>query len=95
MIGKPLGIVCFCWLAVRLGLARLPDGARWGHIAGVGATAGIGFTVSLFITALAFDSVELQGDAKTATLVASVFAALLGAAILRAVSASDRRHRGS
>jgi NhaA family Na+:H+ antiporter len=95
VIGKPLGIVCFSWLAVRLGLARLPDGARWGHIVGIGATAGIGFTVSLFITGLAFDSVQLQDDAKTAILVASVIAASLGATILHVVATSDRRRRGS
>ena len=56
VVGKLLGVAGFSWLAVRIGLGRLPDGARWGHIIGVAAVAGIGFTVSLFITGLAFDS---------------------------------------
>ena len=63
---------------MRLGLGRLPDGARWGHVIGVGAVAGIGFTVSLFITGLAFDDVAVQDDAKIGILVASVVAALGG-----------------
>jgi NhaA family Na+:H+ antiporter len=78
--------VAFSWLGVRLGFARLPAGARWAHIVGVGALAGIGFTVSLFITALAFDSATLQDDAKTATLAASVVAATIGALTLRAIT---------
>jgi Na+:H+ antiporter, NhaA family len=81
VVGKLAGVVAFSWLAVRLGLGRLPDGARWGHIVGVGALAGIGFTVSLFVTALAFDSTALQNDAKTGILFASVLAAALGAII--------------
>ena len=64
VVGKLVGITAFSWLAVRLGLGRLPGGARWGHIVGVGAVAGIGFTVSLFVTGLAFDDVALQDDAK-------------------------------
>ena len=70
-----VGVAGFSWLAVRLGLGRLPDGARWGHIVGVAAVAGIGFTVSLFITGLAFDTASLQDDAKIGTLTASIVAA--------------------
>jgi Na+:H+ antiporter, NhaA family len=79
VVGKLVGITAFSWLAVRLGLGRLPDGAGWRHIAGVGAVAGIGFTVSLFITGLAFDTDTLQDDAKIGILIASIGAALLGA----------------
>jgi NhaA family Na+:H+ antiporter len=50
VVGKLVGVVSFSWLAVRLGLGRLPAGTRWGHIFGLGAVAGIGFTVSLFIS---------------------------------------------
>jgi NhaA family Na+:H+ antiporter len=82
VVGKIIGIVSFSWLAIRLRLGRLPDGAHWGHIVGVGAVAGIGFTVSLFITGLAFDSKVLQDDAKIGTLIASVVAAGGGAIIL-------------
>lgn len=89
--GKFFGVTLFSWLAVRLGIGRLPDGARWGHIMGVGAVAGIGFTVSLFITGLAYDDVAVQDEAKIGILVASIVAALAGAAILGAVARADRR----
>ncbi len=81
VVGKLVGVASFSWLAVRLGLGRLPNGARWGHIIGVGAIAGIGFTVSLFITGLAFDTTDLQAEAKIGILAASLIAALSGAAI--------------
>ena len=84
VVGKFVGVTLFSWGAVRLGFGRLPEGVRWGHIMGVGAVAGIGFTVSLFITGLAFDDVALQDDAKTGVLAASIIAALAGAAILAA-----------
>ena len=79
VVGKLVGVASFSWLAVRLGLGRLPEGARWGHILGVASVAGIGFTVSLFITGLAFESPALQDDAKIGTLAASVVAAITGA----------------
>jgi len=81
VVGKLVGVTLFSWLAVKLGLARLPDGVRWSHIAGVAALAGIGFTVSLFIAGLAFSG-ELLADAKVAILAASVVSSILGAALL-------------
>jgi Na+:H+ antiporter, NhaA family len=81
VVGKLVGITVFSWLAVRLGLGRLPNGATWTHVAGVGAVAGIGFTVSLFIAGLAFDRTELQDDAKLGILTASIVAAAAGWAI--------------
>ena len=95
VVGKLIGVAAFSWLAVRLGLGRLPDGARWGHIIGVAAVAGIGFTVSLFITGLAFDTASLQDDAKIGTLAASVIAAAAGAAIFAVVARSSRPHGGA
>jgi Na+:H+ antiporter, NhaA family len=83
VIGKLVGVVSFSWLAVRLGVGRLPSDTHWDHVVGVGAVAGIGFTVSLFITGLAFESPDLQADAKTGILVASVVAAALGAVVFR------------
>ena len=80
-LGKFVGVLAFSWLAVRLGLGRLPDDARWGHVAGVAAIAGIGFTVALFITGLAFDSAELRDQAKIGILAASLIAALAGATV--------------
>ena len=78
----------FAWLAVRLGLGRLPEGVRWGHIVGLGAVAGIGFTVSLFIAGLAFDTAGRQADAKIGTLAASIVAAVGGAVVLAIVARS-------
>ena len=64
------------------GLARLPDGLTWRQIVGVGAVAGIGFTVSLFITGLAYDDARLQDAARLAILATSAVAAVVGSAIL-------------
>ncbi len=90
VVGKLLGITAFSWLAVRLGLGRLPSGTHWGHVVGVGAVAGIGFTVSLFVTGLAFDDVAMQNDAKLGTLTASIVAAIAGWAVFTWVGRTDR-----
>ena len=83
VVGKLTGIVGAAWLAVRLRVAALPADATWSSLAGVAAIAGIGFTVSLFITDLAFDDAPALVDAaKLAILGASLVAALLGALIL-------------
>jgi NhaA family Na+:H+ antiporter len=83
VVGKPLGIVTFANLAVRAGVARIPDGVTWKQLTGVGVLAGIGFTVSIFISGLAFsDPVQLM-EAKTAVLGASVLAGVLGYLSLR------------
>jgi NhaA family Na+:H+ antiporter len=91
VVGKLVGVVSFSWLAVRLGLGRLPPGTRWGHIIGLGAVAGIGFTVSLFISGLAFDPGPLQDDAKMGVLVASVIAAALATLAFSATSRGRAR----
>ena len=83
VIGKPTGIVGFCKLAVKLGLARLPNGVTWLQMAAVGTLAGIGFTVSIFISSLAFDDPTHLMEAKTAVLVASLVAGLAGFFALR------------
>ena len=99
LLGKPLGIVLFSGLAVRLGWASLPRGVRWPHLIGVGQLAGIGFTVSLFIARLAFADGPALVEAKLAILVTSVVAAALGTAILAAQPAGAEasaaaNHRG-
>ena len=94
VVGKLLGVAGFSWLAVRIGLGRLPDGARWGHIVGVATVAGIGFTVSLFIAGLAFDTGSLQTEAKIGTLTASIIAAASGAAIFTIVARSTPTDAG-
>ncbi len=92
VVGKPLGIVTAAWLAQRSGLATLPNGCNMGHIVGVGAVAGVGFTVSLFITELAFDDPTLIADAKLAVLVGSVAAGSVGAALLMMQPGPVRTH---
>ena len=86
LLGKPLGIFAFTWLAVRLGLGRLPTGANWGQILGVGLLGGIGFTVSLLITGLAFEDGALVDEAKLGVLAASLIAGLAGFVFLSATS---------
>ena len=81
VVGKLVGITTFSWLAVRLGVARLPDGVRWAHVVGVSAVAGIGFTVALFISGLAFDG-QVLDDAKLGVLAASLVASVAGASLL-------------
>ncbi len=81
LLGKPLGIVGFSFLAVKLGLARLPDGVGWGAIAGAGFLAGIGFTMAIFIAGLALDGGSLD-HAKLGVLAASALAAVAGMSLL-------------
>ena len=83
VLGKPVGIVLASFIAVRLGLGRLPERTTWPMLAGVGAVAGVGFTVSLFIAGLSFPGSEsLSDDAKVGILVASVVAAAVGVLLL-------------
>ena len=82
VVGKLVGVVGATWLAVRMRVASLPPDVGWRQLIGVGALAGIGFTVSLFITSLAFDDSALRDAAKAAVLVASIAASILGALIL-------------
>jgi Na+:H+ antiporter, NhaA family len=82
VIGKPLGIVTTAVLARRLGLGRLPEGVRVVHLIAAGATAGIGFTVSLFVAGLSYEGVRLD-DAKVAILAASVVSGVVGLVLLR------------
>ena len=77
--GKPIGITLLCFAAVGLGLARLPLDLAWRHIAGAGFLGGIGFTMSIFITNLAFvEDGQTVVDSKMAILAASVIAGALG-----------------
>ncbi len=92
VVGKPIGITLFSWLAVRSGIARLPDGVNMGHVFGAGLIAGIGFTMSIFIDQLSFEHHPHVLDiAKTAILSASVLAALLGAAWFMLTSSSRQK----
>ncbi len=89
--GKVVGISGFAWLAVRLRIARLPENTTWSDIVAVSAVAGIGFTVSIFVTGLAFGGDPLEDVAKVAVMVASLLAAAIGSTLL--VMAARRRPR--
>ena len=79
VLGKPIGIVLLSYLAVATGLCRLPADLTWRHLIGLGLLAGIGFTMSIFITNLAFSNQpDIINASKMAILVASVSAGLLG-----------------
>ena len=82
VIGKPIGIVLFSWLATRTRLAAMLDGIGWRQIVGVGMLGGIGFTMSLFIANLAFGDGPALETAKVGILVASVVSGIAGAIVL-------------
>ncbi len=83
VLGKPLGIFAFSWAAVKIGIAKLPHHVSWKLVSAVGTLAGIGFTVSIFISSLAFDNPALLTDAKAAVLGASLVAGIVGFLVLR------------
>ena len=83
LLGKQIGVMAFSWVAVRLGLARLPDGATWVQFYGVAVLTGIGFTMSLFIGTLAFDDPAYAPSVRIGVLTGSAIAALFGYALLR------------
>lgn len=86
VLGKTVGITGASWVAIRLGVADRPDDVTWRQLIGAAALGGIGFTVSLFITALAFDAPAPVDEAKVGVLVASLLATALATLLLR-----DRR----
>ena len=82
LIGKQLGIVGLAWLAVKSGIARLPQGVGWLQVWGLSLIAGIGFTMSLFIGNLAFADPAMINAVKLGVLAGSIVSALLGVTIL-------------
>lgn len=98
LLGKPVGIALFTWLALKLGWAKLPEGLSMGHIGGVGLLAGIGFTMSIFIADLGFANYPQDLlMAKTGILLASLVAGLGGYFLLRALGnkkAEEALHGG-
>lgn len=77
-IGKPLGILLFCWMLVKLKWGSLPEGTGWKHIIGAGFLAGIGFTMSIFISNLAFKDYAMIQNSKLAVLAGSLISCLAG-----------------
>ncbi len=79
VLGKPLGIMLFCFAVVTMGICRLPEDLNWRHIFGAGLLGGIGFTMSIFITNLAFaGQAEIISASKMAVFIASLAAGIMG-----------------
>jgi len=91
LLGKPVGIILFSWLAVKAGIALLPEGVSWKLLWGVACIAGIGFTMSLFIANLAFADAVLLHQAKMGILLGSMFSVLLGMSILWLTSSPSQK----
>jgi NhaA family Na+:H+ antiporter len=83
VLGKTLGIFSAAWITVRMGLARYPTGMTQTHLLGVSMTAGVGFTVAIFVANLAFDDGEVIDLAKLGIMLGSLVAAVSGYLILR------------
>jgi NhaA family Na+:H+ antiporter len=85
-IGKQFGVFIFCWLSVRVGMAKLPDGLGWSSIYGVALLCGVGFTMSLFIGSLAFEQtgVNLLFDERLGIIIGSLLSGAAGYMVLRA-----------
>lgn len=95
VIGKPLGITAFAFAAVRAGLAELPVGVGWRHIAGAGILGGVGFTMAIFISGISLEAVALREQARVGIVLASALSGMLGAAyfFLLPVLFRNRRER--
>jgi Na+:H+ antiporter, NhaA family len=89
LIGKPLGVFLMSFLAVSIGWCSLPQGLGWKHILGAGLLAGIGFTMSIFITLLAFDADTYVVSSKIAILISSLMASIIGLLFLRFAQAKE------
>ena len=85
-LGKPVGIILFCFFAIQSKICKHPEGMRWPHLSGISVLAGLGFTMSIFIANLAFDDAELIQDSKIAILTASLLAGLLGFFLLKRIN---------
>ena len=85
-IGKPLGVLGMSYLATRMGLARLPADITWAQLAGVAWLTGVGFTMSLFIGGLAFDSAALLNEVRLGVIAGSMASAIAGCAVIAAAS---------
>ncbi|MCW2121223.1 Na+/H+ antiporter NhaA [Flavobacterium sp. 7A] len=93
VIGKPVGIALFSFIAVSLGLCKLPDDLNWKTIIAVGFLGGIGFTMSIFITLLAFDDHEIINNAKFVILLSSLTAGIIGFFFLK--QTLKEKHNGN
>jgi NhaA family Na+:H+ antiporter len=91
VVGKTIGVFGATAVAVRMGIARLPSGTTWRHMFGLATSAGVGFTVALFVTSLSFDTVATTDAAKVGILAGSTLAGIIGFTILRTTPAATER----
>ena len=84
-VGKQVGIFGFCWLAIGLKTCKLPDGMNWGTLYGTAALCGVGFTMSLFIGSLAFEStgIDIIFDERIGIILGSLASGLVGYLVLK------------
>jgi Na+:H+ antiporter, NhaA family len=90
-VGKQIGIVASCWALIRSGLGSMPSRATWRQLYGVSLLCGIGFTMSLFIATLAFESADMLTPAKIGVLTGSLLSGLVGYMVLARTPAADAR----
>ncbi|AWK86501.1 Na+/H+ antiporter NhaA [Azospirillum thermophilum] len=90
-LGKQIGVMGFTWVAIRLGLGRLPEGASWVQFYGMSLLTGIGFTMSLFIGGLAFSGDEYAAAVRIGVLSGSILCAVAGYLVLHLASARSAR----
>jgi NhaA family Na+:H+ antiporter len=86
VVGKFVGVLLFTWLMVKAGMGKLPQGVSWKHMIGISMLAGVGFTMSLFISGLAFSNPDFVERAKYGILIASVISGSTGYLFLRKLS---------
>lgn len=91
MLGKSTGIFLTSYIAVKLKIAQIPDDVNWKYIYGIAWLAGIGFTMSMFVTGLAFTNKSDIETAKIAILIASLFSGLIGYFYLKTVNKFVRK----
>lgn len=89
VVGKPVGVLLFSYVTVTTGLSRLPTRLKFKHVAGAGFLGGIGFTMSIFISLLAFDDPDIVAQSKMAILISSLFAGIIGYFVLNRTLKGD------
>ena len=91
-VGKQLGVFGFCWVAIKLGVTRLPAGATWSQLYGVAMLCGVGFTMSLFVGSLAFENQDpaYQDAVKLGVLTGSIVSAVIGGWVLSWKTTADK-----
>lgn len=89
ILGKPIGVLLLCFLAVKLRIGKLPDAVNWLQLAGAGVLAGIGFTMSIFIALLAINDNSIIQHSKIAILVSSFIAGVAGFILIKRATASS------